>query len=178
VRATLHALMEKHPKEIWTEASKLLLQNDPGVRFFLERLVECPSNNHLGGGLFYHLPAEFYLNWARKAPTHRAFFIVKWMLIATKTTNGSFSWNPLFEAFIAEFGAADRVLDELSDRLPPRSWSGSLVPYLEPLVPLLETWTSHPLPKVRQWASHQIVNIKGWIEQEKQRDEEDIVRYT
>jgi hypothetical protein len=177
VRTARQALMEGHPKEIWTEASKVLLQNDPRVRFLFEQLVECPSENHLGSGLFYNLPAELYLDWARKAPSHHAFIIMKWMPLTVKTTCGGLSWHPALEAFIAEFGAADHVLDELSGRLSPRSWLGSLVPYLEPLVPLLETWTSHSLPAVRQWASRQIIGLKNWIEQERRRDEENVIRY-
>jgi hypothetical protein len=164
VRTALRTLMEDHPKEIWTEASKLLLQNDSEVGFCFGHLMECPSENHLGSGLFYVLPAELYLDWARKAPSLRAFVIVKWMPLTIKTTGDKLIWHPALEAFIAEFGAADRVLDELSARLCPRSWSGSLVPYLEPLLPLLETWTNHPLSTVRQWASRQIISLKNWIE--------------
>jgi hypothetical protein len=177
VRTALQALMEEHPKEIWGEASRLLLQNDADMKFRFEHLVECPYENYLGSGLFYKLLAELYLDWARKAPSLRAFIIVKWMPLTTKTADDGLSWHPALEAFIAEFGAADRVLDELSARLCPRSWSGSLVPYLEPLLPLLETWTSHPLPTVRQWASRQIISLKNWIEQERRRDEEDVIRY-
>ena len=178
VRTALRALIEEHPKEIWTEASKLLLQNDPEVKFRFEHLVECPAENHLGSGLFYYnLPAELYLDWARKAPSLRAFIIVKWMQLTLKTTGDELSWHPALQTFIAEFGAADHVLDELSARLCPRSWSGSLVPYLEPLLSLLETWTSHPLPTVRQWASRQIIGLKNWIEQERRGDEENIIRY-
>ena len=96
----------------------------------------------------------------------------------TIETDDGLSWHPELEAFIQEFGAADHVLEELSDRFFPRSWSGSLVPYIEPLISLIEMWTSHPLPEVRQWASRQTVNMRNRMKQEKQMDEESIVRYS
>jgi hypothetical protein len=176
-RTALQTLMERYAKEVWAEAAKLLLHNDADGNFRFEQLVERPYENYLGSGLFYHLPAELYLGWARKAPLVRAFRIVKWMPLTSITSGDDLSWHPALEAFMAEFGAADRVLGELSIRLIPRSWNGSLVPYLMALIPLPEAWTSHQLTPVRQWASRQIVSLNQWIERERRRDEEDVVRY-
>ena len=176
VRVALQSLIETHPKAIWTEASRLFLKNDPIVQIHFKYLIEAPPENHLCSGLFYNLPAELYLDWVRKDPSRRASIVLEWMPITIETDDG-LSWHPELEAFIQEFGTADHVLEELSDRFFPRSSSGSLVPYIEPLISLIEMWASHPLPEVRHWASRQTVNIRNWVMQEQQRDEENMVRY-
>src|SRR5215831_14416501 len=118
VRTALQTLLEGYPKEIWAEASRLLLQDDPVLRCRLEHLVES---------LFYNLPAELYLDWARKAPAQRACIILKWIPLTINTTGEGLAWHPALETFKTEFGAANHVLDELSTRLFPSSWLASLV---------------------------------------------------
>ena len=177
VRDALQSLIEKHPKEVWAEASRLLLQTDTMMRYRFKQLVRCEYRDHLGAGLFFHLPAELYLDWVRRDPAHRAFIVLQWLPLTTEAIDGSLSWHTALEGFIAEFGEAERVLGELATRFHPRSWVGSIVPHLEPIISLLEKWTSHPLPTVRHWASCQITGIKEWIEREKQTDEERSVRY-
>src|SRR4029453_17692592 len=77
VRDALQALMEKHPKEVWAEASRLLLQTNTMTHYRFKSLVRLEPSNHLGAGLLYHLPAELYLDWVRKEPSRRAFIVLK-----------------------------------------------------------------------------------------------------
>src|SRR4029453_14603650 len=127
VRDALQALMEKNPKEGWAEATRLLLQTDIMTRNRFKSLVRLESSNHLGAGLLYHLPAELYLDWVRKDPSRRAFIVMRCFFLTTEAVYCSLALHPALEAFIAEFGDAEHVLEELSARFLPHSWCGSIV---------------------------------------------------
>src|SRR5207249_3789651 len=84
-----------------------------------------------------------------KDPARRAPIVVDWLPIATRAEDGSLCWHPALQDFIAEFGNQPGVLSALSVRfLPHFSW-GSLVPQLEPLVKLLNSWSAHSRAEVR-----------------------------
>jgi hypothetical protein len=58
----------------------------------------------------------------------------------------------------------------------PSGWMGSIVPYLEPWIPLLRSWLNHSLIEVRVWAQQKIGELQEYIRSERKRDEEDVVR--
>jgi hypothetical protein len=88
-------------------------------------------------------------------------------------SDGTSIWSPELETYINEFGDQPDVLVGLARRLHPRSWWGSVVPHLEPFLPLLEQWApSHTRPEVRRWARDQIQFINPEIEANRRADEE------
>jgi hypothetical protein len=178
IRAALKALMDRHPQVVWTGVARLLRGNDWLVHHKLKALIGFEHNDHLGPGLLYELPADLYMEWARKDASRRASLVVEWLPIATKAEDGSLSWHPALQDFISEFGNRDHVLAALSGRLRPRSWSGSLVPRLESQLKLLDSWREHARTEVRKWARHEINKIHAQIEDEQRSDDEHIVRYS
>jgi len=154
------------------------LRKDWLIRHQLESLIEFDHDNRLGAGLLYALPAEFYLDWARKDAPRRARIIVDWLPIATKAEDGTLSWHPALQDFIAEFGNQDGVLAALSIRLHPRSWWGSLAPHLEPQLKLLNSWSAHSRCEVRNWAREEINRISAEIRDARKREDEDAVRFS
>ncbi|MCZ6773637.1 MAG: hypothetical protein O7G83_16890 [Proteobacteria bacterium] len=162
-RSVLKVLIASHPEEVWSEVAQLLLSKEPLVRDNLDQLVAFDHEDHLGAELLYSLPEDLYLDWVRKAASERAAIVMKWLPIAEKAADGSLSWHPALEAFIAEFAGEASVLAELGFRMRPQSWWGSIAPHLEPLLPLLETWSGHAKSEVRRWVSEQIGIIKNEI---------------
>ena len=134
-------------------------------------------DDHLGRGLGIDIPPSQFLAWVRTKPEKRAATAVSWLPIAERNTNGVLSWHPELEAYVTEFGNAPGVLEALTSRLHPKSWSGGLAPYLEPIVPLVQTWSAHKNPAVRGWVSKQIEWLTNSIRAERKRSEEDVVRY-
>ena len=117
VSASLRALMDSHPQEVWAEVVGLLQVNDRRIRRHLKTLIGLRHDDHLGPGLLYALPADLYLKWARKDPAHRAPIVLDWLPVATRAEDGSLSWHPDLQDFIAEFGNQHDVLQALSMRL-------------------------------------------------------------
>jgi hypothetical protein len=178
VSAGLRALIDSHPVEVWAEVAELLQENDWRIRRHLETLIGLRYDDHLAAGLLYALPADLYLEWARKDPVHRAPIVLDWLPVATKAEDGSLSWHQALQDFITEFGNQRDVLRALWTRLQLRSWSGSSVPYLESLVKLLSSWSAHTHVEVRQWVRDKLTEIADQIEHEQQRDDERLIRFS
>lgn len=180
VRKVLSLLMPLHPQPVWDEIAKKLTSKSWHVRFYVERLLQAHNGfdeDHLGRGLGIDIQPSQFLAWVRAEPEKRAATAVDWLPIAERGTNGVLSWHPELEAYIAEFGNTPGVLEALTSRLHPKSWSGGLAPYLEPIVPLVQTWTAHENPAVREWASNRIQWLTNSVRAERKRSEEDVVRY-
>ena len=84
VSASLRALMDSHPQEVWAEVVGLLQVNDRRIGRHLNTLIGLRHDDHLGPGVLYALPADLYLKWARKDPAHRAPIVLDWLPVATK----------------------------------------------------------------------------------------------
>ena len=180
VRKVLSLLTPMHPQPVWDEIAKKLTSKSRHTRFYVETLLEAQNGfkeDHLGRGLGIDIPPSEFLAWVRAKPEKRAATAVDWLAIAERDTNGELKWHREVEAYIAEFGDTPGVLEAFSSRLRPSSWSGSLVPYLEPIVPLVHTWRAHENAVVRDWAAKQTVWLTESIRAERKQDEEDFVRY-
>lgn len=180
VRKVLSLLVALHPQPVWDEIAKKLTSKSWHARFYVKNLLETQNGfheDHLGQGLGIDIPPAHFLAWVRAKPEKRAAIAVDWLPIAERDTNGALSWHPELEAYVAEFGNTPGVLEALTSRLHPKSWSGGLAPYLEPIVPLVQTWSAHKNPAVRDWASKQVEWLMNSIRAERKRSEEDVVRY-
>ena len=81
--------------------------------------------------------------------------------------------NPLMIQLLAEYSDNKAFLSEISANFSSRSWSGSLVPYLEADKQILQNLTEHTNIKVRNWAISFIENINYQIEYEEKREAEE-----
>jgi len=180
VRKVLSLLMPLHPQSVWDEIAKKLTSKSWHVRFYVGNLLELHNGfgeDHLRRGLAIDIPPSQFLAWVRAKPDKRAATAVDWLPIAERDANGILSWHPELEFYVAEFGNTPGVLEALTSRLYPKSWSGGLAPYLEPVLPLVQTWNTHKNPAVRDWASKQIEWLTNRIRAERKRSEEDVVRF-
>ncbi|WP_019030058.1 hypothetical protein [Colwellia piezophila] len=85
--------------------------------------------------------------------------------------------NPLMVSLLSEFGDNKDFVSEISANFSSRSWSGSLVPYLEADKELIHPLMEHENSKVKSWASNFVEYIDSQIEYEmKQNAEENMLR--
>jgi hypothetical protein len=160
IRDSLKVLIGGYAREVWTAIAKLLVTKDYLIRHRIETLIGSEHDDHMGPGFLHAMPADLYLEWVREDPVRRASIVMKWVPITIKREDGTLAWHLALESFVSEFGGEEGVLDALSSRLHPRAWYGSLTPHVEPLLKPLESWASHPQPKVRQWVRERI----NWIQ--------------
>lgn len=81
--------------------------------------------------------------------------------------------NPLMIQLLEEFSHSKSFLSEISANFSSRSWSGSLVPYLEADKKILKSLTAHNNINVRNWAVSFIENIDHQIKYEENCDAEE-----
>tara|TARA_R110001583_G_scaffold43838_4_gene139260 strand:- start:3472 stop:7386 length:3915 start_codon:yes stop_codon:yes gene_type:complete len=81
--------------------------------------------------------------------------------------------NPLMIQLLTEYADSKPFLSGISANFSSRTWSGSLIPYLEADKKILQTLTQHTNIKVRNWAIGFIENIEHQIKYEEKRDAED-----
>jgi len=161
IRDSLRAIIDRYPREVWTNIVKLLVSNNFLVRHRIEGLVMSEQEDYMGPGFLYAIPPNLYLEWARKDPVRRASVVLRWLPITMKTEGGDLAWHPAVESFVGEFGSEAAVLGALASRLSPRVYYAPLRTHIEPQIKLLESWASHPQPKVRQWVRERITWIKS-----------------
>jgi hypothetical protein len=81
------------------------------------------------------------------------------------------------EMLLSEFGDNKTFIDTISATFLSRTWSGSLIPYLEDDKKLILPLIEHPNSKVKNWAFNFTENIDRQVEYEMTRDaEEDMLR--
>lgn len=180
VRKILNDLMEHYPSAAWAEITKKITSKSPFACFYAEHLLKARhlDDGYLGRGLAFNVPTEIYMGWVREKPKARAALAVAWLPIAGKNDAGQLNWHPELETFISEFGEQPDVLAAVSRRLMPTSWWGGLERYLEPIVPLVERWSTHPNASVRSWVANQLDWLHKRIAEETKRSEEDEVRHS
>ena len=79
----------------------------------------------------------------------------------------------MFTALLEHFGDDVHLGSALSANLGSRSWSGSLVPYLESDKAALEPLLKHSNSNVRRWVEKHISYIDRQIKYESMRDDEE-----
>lgn len=180
-RAVLRTLIKSHATEVWSEVAPLLVSKNWLVKHRIEQLTQPSShdeNGNLKAGLLFSIPSDVYLNWVRENPTQRAALVMRWLPIVTVgDEDGALFWNRALEAYVNEFGEKDGVLAQLATRFLPRAFWGPLGRQLEPLLPLLKKWRSHPSRGVREWATGHIEKIKNQIAESNRETDEDVVRH-
>ncbi|MCX5497636.1 hypothetical protein OSH11_23260 [Kaistia dalseonensis] len=181
VRKILESLMALYPATVWAEITRKLTSKSWYDRFYAEHLLEAQhlgdDGEYLGRGLSFNVPPQVYMDWVREKQDARAAMAVSWLPIADKNDRGQLTWHAELEAFVAEFGNQADVLAAVSSRLLPTSYWGGLERYLEPLIPLIQSWSSHPNANIRRWVAEQLDRLNNAIAEERKRSEEDVVRY-
>lgn len=168
----LASLIAKAPGAVWAEVATRLETCERRERWRLDHLLEPDRDDRSGAGPLSSLPAHLYLDWVRQDPGARAAAVAQWLPVIDKDEAGNRIWHPALESFVVEFGNVDGVLSTIGARLRPSSWWGSLVPYLEPWLPLLEQWQQHSEAPIRRWADAAYKGLLRQIEAERQDDAE------
>jgi hypothetical protein len=88
------------------------------------------------------------------------------------SVDGRWTWHPLTTWIIDHFGKQKEVLSAIASNMRSFGWSGSLVPYLQKQIEVLELIRHHSFPEVRLWAISFLSHLREEIERERIRDEE------
>ena len=85
---------------------------------------------------------------------------------------GTWQLTERTQFLIDEFGDEEDVLRSLSSNMGNFSWRGSLVPFYQAQLEVIQTIRNHPKNIVRNWVAKQIEYLESQINRETGRDEE------
>ena len=165
-------LIEAQPAAVWEEMAVHLSGPQVLRSWRIERHLDPDRDDRAGAGILFKLPEHLYLDWVRGDPEKRAPVVVTWLPLVCKGSDGQRSWHPALEHFVADYCEIDGVLSGIGARLHPTSWWGSIIPFLEPWLPLLQAWQNHPHESVRRWAQVVHEGLVRQIAAERQDDAE------
>ena len=168
IKPLLAKMFEKHARHVWPLFSSAIANSTGMDRYWLHALFE--KENHISGkqvSLFSRVNISDVIAWCFTNIEEFPRFVASCIDVYYGT-----NITPLALALLQNFGDNPKVGSALAANMATRSWSGSLVPYLEAdkaaLVPLL---SSHDA-KVRAWAALVIGHLDAEIASEQTRDDE------
>lgn len=169
----------ERPLVLWEVIARFVERATPTERYRLNRLIghsrrdfHVDGDSKNGAGPLFGIPERTCFEWADADAPTRAPFLCAFYPLFEKDGNGTTVWHPAMEKLAARYGEHDAFCEALDDRLHVRSWSGSLVPYLEAYFVPLESWFVHPLPQLSRWARDTRRTLDNRIAREKKLEEE------
>lgn len=166
---------ELHGNYIWTKISGRFTDGKKNKSYYLIDLLGCgKSYRKRDKSIFDLLNPEVVVAWCKD---ETALLIVA-RAISMFISNGEQRVvNPLIIQLLEQFSHRKSFLNEINANFSTRSWSGSLVPYLEADKETIKKLIDHNNIKVKSWALSFIENIDRQIKYEENRDaEEDMLR--
>lgn len=140
----------------------------PLVRMLVLNETDGPVNR---------VPQELLLAWAGKDLAIRFPWVAGEIRLTDKGADGKLSWTPIAVHLLENATDRTAVLRAFSQRIEPRSWSGSLAdvltPYLQPIRALL----THSDPMVREWALKREQRLNARIAEERRQEQQIDARF-
>lgn len=165
-------LMSDYGEELWPILGDAIVLAEGMERYWLKQLLDRETSLVTNvPSVLSVLPVESLVEWCLKQPDLGPVFIARCVNVI-ETVDEMQRPSALFIALLENFGNDQRVRSELSVNMGNRSWSGSLVPYLESDKSVLSPLLSHENANVRRWAKDHIAHIDLQITEESKRDEE------
>jgi hypothetical protein len=169
-------LLERYFEVVWPEiADNLLGEDELYIKFYgLKQILGSTIGLiRRKNGVIVSGDSQILIGWAKDnqpiGPARLAQLIPVFDDTSERTTP---SWHPVAKQLIDEFGDYEDVLNEISANLGTFSWTGSIIPYLQIQIQLMEQLENHHKTKVVEWALRNINYLRKNIKTEIDRDQE------
>jgi len=162
---------EIHGDSIWPKISYKFLDGEASNPYrLIDLLGSSKSFKRREKSVFDILEQKTIINWCQDEV---ALLIVarSTSLIVSKGTDSHV--NPLLLELISTYGDNKYLLSEIQANFNSRSWTGSLVPYLEDDKALILPYTDSENTNIRSWAQALVDNIDEQIKYNETKDSEE-----
>lgn len=172
VKPLILNLMKEYSEELWPIFGNAIVQSKGMEKYWLQQLLNWETglmkNNP---SVLSIIPVERIIEWCYNQPDVGPVFVAR-CLNVFDIIDESKKPSSLFIALLENFGNDKRVANELSANISSRSWTESLVPYLESDKLALSELIEYENANVRHWVKDYIVYLDRQIAEESKRDEE------
>jgi len=158
--------------QLWpTFSQKILSMYEESVSYKFDELFGRGRESSRKTDSLFNLVEEGALvEWCQH---ERALLLVARSLKLFDTSDNERIPNPLMVRLLEKYGTNPKFRNQVVANFHTRSWSGSIVPYLEADKLALEPLKKHESSSVRQWAEEFIVMIDKEIEENKKTESEE-----
>lgn len=176
-KSFLHAF-QLYGDKVWPVITEL---DDIGNNIQTYRLGEiCGSGKSYKGtdkSVFDYVSHALVIDWCKRRSENLIFVARSISLIVEGENEGIRKVNPLAVSLISNFSHSTDFLNELVANFNSRSWTGSLIPYLESDKAVIKELLNDNRQVVVDWAIDFVKGIDRDIEHEKKREgEESLLR--
>jgi hypothetical protein len=162
---------ELHGNYIWPKIADKFIDGNTIKKYRLIDLIGSgKSYKERDNSIFDTLDTEVIIEWCQDEV---ALILVGRAISMFISNDDNRVINPLIVSLLSEYGDNKAFVSEISANFSSRSWSGSLVPYLEADKELIQPLMEHKNINIKSWASSFVDNISNQIEYEMKRDAED-----
>lgn len=155
----------------WPIIGAALISNDWMTTHHLSHVLGDLGDKKIGASLIAKFPVEFLRKWCEQNRPNAAHILAR-ITPMVVITESSMQWHPVAKMLLDHFGDDEETLSELSANWGTFSWSGSLIPYYEQQLTLIQQMAHHPLPSVRKWLAQNAEWAQQRINFERKRNEE------
>jgi len=165
-------LMRDYHSLIWPILGDAIIAAQGLEKFWIQQLLERDMGfSKKVPSVFSEIPVNSVISWCNKVPELGPRFVAGCIDIIEREDSQRRP-SDIFIALLEHFGGDDRVASALSANMSTRSWSGSLVPYLEADKKSLSPLLKHQNENVRSWIGKKLDSICKQIEEESLKDDE------
>lgn len=170
-------LMKDYNEILWPIFGDAIARSEGLERYWLQQLLDRETGLAAKmPSVLSVIPVESIINWCSTQVDIGPVFVAR-CLNVFDIVNDSQQPSALLISLLENFGNDERVERELSANMSSRSWSGSLIPYLESDKLGLTTLLDHKNANVRRWVKSRISYIDLQIAEESKRDDESSFGY-
>jgi len=174
----LTALLEKQLVATWPQITGALMSDDGLTQWRLVHLLGDRLGEVGNAGLIGKIPKEYLVRWCTDAPSAAPRILAE-MVQIMELREDKWVLSEIANFLLDNYGNDSSVLSGLGANMGSFSWSGSLVPYYERQMFVMQPLKEHPRVEVRQWAEREIESASRQAKQEMDRDQEkEIGRYS
>jgi hypothetical protein len=168
----LKLLFSEYFDQVWPAIGSALLGKDLRFGRTFAFINGGMGRKEETGKVLAESPLPSLISWCEQNKPEGPRVIARMLPVIEKSGDNDYTWHPFARAFLEAFGADEEFLRDVSLNLHSCIWTGSLVPYYEMQIRLMDELSSHRHNQVQKWARRNTEWLKKEIIEERKREEE------
>lgn len=136
----------------WLNKKEGIKRAEGSNNFYLTQLLSKQDGFAVKeNSILADLPDELFQEWCRSEPDFAPYIVARESDVFIDDEKGC-HLSPRINFIIDEFGDNKDILSELSANMGSFGWSGSVVPYYQKEINVIEPLLQHKISTVKEWA--------------------------
>lgn len=174
MREVIKELLNRYKDIIWPKLSDHLLSDDNRVSLRMKYLLKNETfswGDEENTCILLELPQDLLEEWCLRNP-EKAPQILATLVSIYEKNDASWTFNSLTKWLLDNFGQQKAVLSAIYSNMSSFGWSGSMVPYLQKQIEVIQQVRNHKFLEVRAWSNHILTYLEEKIKRERVLDKE------